>query len=185
MTTTPNPTDKSDPVFVEVVEALRAANHLAQYADYVPKNVPAAGYCSTEHQFSIEAGVIWGLDDAVKAYRAATAKLTPEYLIELSAIAGRLEAAEKTIESYDGWLATMTELQFQLKATQSELAAARGKACSLWMLLDDIDTAEDMAKSDDAAFRTIAHFKHRKRFEIMSGEEIDALSPISQATEKT
>lgn len=36
----------------------------------------------------------------------------------------------------------------------------------LFGLLDDIDTAEDIAKSDDAAFRIMVHRLHRRRFEV-------------------
>jgi hypothetical protein len=36
----------------------------------------------------------------------------------------------------------------------------------LFGLLDDIDTAEDIAKSDDAAFRAMVHRLHRRRFEV-------------------
>lgn len=44
------------------------------------------------------------------------------------------------------------------------------KACaeSLFMLLDDIDTANDMAKSDDKSFRGIVNGLHKRRFDIAS-----------------
>lgn len=36
----------------------------------------------------------------------------------------------------------------------------------LFDLLDDIDTAEDMAKADDAVYREIVKQLHRRRFEV-------------------
>ena len=36
----------------------------------------------------------------------------------------------------------------------------------LFGLLDDIDTAEDIAKNDDKWFRKMAHKAHRRRFEV-------------------
>ena len=36
----------------------------------------------------------------------------------------------------------------------------------LFQLLDNIDTAEDVAKSNDAEFRKIAGKYHRRRFEV-------------------
>lgn len=48
-----------------------ALKGLIEYADLMPKGTPAAGACSTMHQFSISAGAIWGLDERVKAARQA------------------------------------------------------------------------------------------------------------------
>ena len=36
----------------------------------------------------------------------------------------------------------------------------------LFGLLDNIDTAEDVAKSNDEAFRRMVHKHHRRRFDI-------------------
>lgn len=44
------------------------------------------------------------------------------------------------------------------------------------MLLDDIDTASDAAKDNDAFYRERVEFLQRQRFEIMSGEEVDAIA---------
>ena len=49
------------------------------------------------------------------------------------------------------------------------------KAVRLWALLDDIDTASDEAKADNAAYRERVERLQRKRFDIMSGEEWDHL----------
>ena len=42
----------------------------------------------------------------------------------------------------------------------------RGTAEFLWALLDDIDTASDRAKADDAAYRQIVERIQRRRFEV-------------------
>lgn len=49
----------------------KALADLIEYADLMPKKTPAAGGCSTIHQFEISAGAIWGLDERVKKARAA------------------------------------------------------------------------------------------------------------------
>lgn len=36
----------------------------------------------------------------------------------------------------------------------------------LWDLLDNIDTAEDVAKENDKFFRQLVHKHHRRRFEV-------------------
>lgn len=54
-------------------------------------------------------------------------------------------------------------------------------ARKLWMLLDDIDTLDDACRADDAAFRKHTRDTQRKRFNILSGEQMDVLlsSPLS------
>jgi hypothetical protein len=53
-------------------------------------------------------------------------------------------------------------------------AAERQKSLRLWMLLDDIDTADDVAKADDKLYRSICQKHQKKRWEILSEEEVDA-----------
>jgi hypothetical protein len=48
-------------------------------------------------------------------------------------------------------------------------------ARQLWMLLDDIDTLDDACRADDAAFRKHTRDVQRKRFAILSGEQMDVL----------
>jgi hypothetical protein len=45
----------------------------------------------------------------------------------------------------------------------------------LWKLLDDIDTLDDAVKQDDRAFREHTRKIHRKRFDVVDTEEVDAL----------
>lgn len=49
------------------------------------------------------------------------------------------------------------------------------RAARLWALLDDIDTLVDAARSDDAAFRLHVRNIQRRRFAILSGEQVDAI----------
>ena len=49
----------------------------------------------------------------------------------------------------------------------------REKSLKLWMLLDDIDTADDIAKSDDDIYRSLCRQLHKKRWDVLNGDEID------------
>ena len=51
------------------------------------------------------------------------------------------------------------DFEQQLKGLQEE-------RMSLWMLLDNIDTAEDIAKSDDKLFRGLCRNEYPKRWAI-------------------
>ena len=53
-------------------------------------------------------------------------------------------------------------------------AAEREKSVRLWMLLDDIDTADDIAKFDDKLYRRICQSHQKKRWDILSEAEVDA-----------
>jgi hypothetical protein len=53
-------------------------------------------------------------------------------------------------------------------------AAEREKSLRLWMLLDDVDTADDIAKADDAAYRSLCRKAHAKRWGVLTGDEVDA-----------
>ena len=57
-----------------------------------------------------------------------------------------------------------------------ERAAAkeREKTLQLWMLLDDVDTADDIAKSDDDVYRSLCRQAHSKRWAVLTGDEVDA-----------
>jgi hypothetical protein len=50
----------------------------------------------------------------------------------------------------------------------------REKALQLWMLLDDIDTADDIAKADNAVYRSLCRQIHAKRWSVLTGDEVDA-----------
>jgi hypothetical protein len=53
-------------------------------------------------------------------------------------------------------------------------ADEREKSLSLWMLLDDVDTADDIAKANDAIYRNLCRQAHAKRWGILTGDEVDA-----------
>ena len=64
---------------------------------------------------------------------------------------------------------------YQLERFAALVAAAeREKSLRLWMLLDDIDTADDIAKSDDKLYRRICQNHQKKRWDILSEAEVDA-----------
>lgn len=54
-------------------------------------------------------------------------------------------------------------------------ADEREKSLQLWMLLDDVDTADDIAKSDDAVYRSLCRQAHQKRWAVLTGDEVDAI----------
>jgi len=53
-------------------------------------------------------------------------------------------------------------------------ADEREKTLRLWMLLDDVDTADDIAKADDAIYRSLCRQAHAKRWDVLTGDEVDA-----------
>ena len=57
---------------------------------------------------------------------------------------------------------------FKLVATKE-----RAKSLKLWMLLDDIDTADDIAKADDAIYRSLCRQAHKKRWDVLTGDDVD------------
>jgi len=50
----------------------------------------------------------------------------------------------------------------------------REKSLQLWMLLDDVDTADDIAKADHDVYRSLCRQAHEKRWSVLTGDEIDA-----------
>lgn len=60
-------------------------------------------------------------------------------------------------------------------AKEAEVAQLRECAVDLWMMLDDIDTGGDRAKTDDVLYRAIAERTHRRRFSPKYQVVIDAI----------
>jgi hypothetical protein len=54
------------------------------------------------------------------------------------------------------------------------LQAEREKSIQLWMLLDDVDTADDIAKSDYFIYRSLCRQAHAKRWDVLNENEIEA-----------
>ena len=65
-------------------------------------------------------------------------------------------------------------LEYAEKFAALVAAAEREKSLRLWMLLDDVDTADDIAKSDDAVYRSLCRQAHQKRWTVMTDDEVDA-----------
>ena len=58
------------------------------------------------------------------------------------------------------------EHEAQLKAKDDEIERLFGLIKSLWQIIDDIDTYGDMAKSDDAFFRSLVEKKQKERWKL-------------------
>lgn len=54
--------------------------------------------------------------------------------------------------------------------TANDIAALRSAVAFLWDLLDDIDTAGDVAKENDRLYRAIVNAKQRMRFDRVSSD---------------
>ena len=89
--------------------------------------------------------------------------------------AGEIERLTIELAKYKG---ITDKLLHDLDAAASERDALKADAYALWMLLDDIDTADDMAKNSDAIYRSLCQQYQKKRWAIMSGERVDAIAAI-------
>ena len=58
------------------------------------------------------------------------------------------------------------EHEAQLKAKDEEIERLSGLIKSLWQIIDDIDTYGDMAKSNDALFRSLVEKKQKERWKL-------------------
>ena len=91
-----------------------------------------------------------------------------EDIIRMAREAGLVRTGDKWTEPAR-W--GVTEIE---RFAELAIAAERQKSLWLWMLLDDIDTADDIAKVDDKLYRSLCQKHQKKRWEILSGEEVDA-----------
>ena len=94
--------------------------------------------------------------------------MTRDEIIKLAREAGLLRSGDGWTEPYR-WGASEVERFAALVA-----AAEREKSLRLWMLLDDVDTADDIAKADDAIYRSLCRQAHAKRWDVLTGDEVDA-----------
>ena len=80
------------------------------------------------------------------------------------------------LRSGDGWTEPnrwgLTEIE---RFANLAVAYEREKSLRLWMLLDDVDTADDIAKADDAVYRSLCRQAHAKRWAVLTGDEVDAV----------
>jgi hypothetical protein len=73
------------------------------------------------------------------------------------------------------WLKPPEDVIERFKAFEALVRAdEREKTLRLWMLLDDVDTADDIAKADDAIYRSLCRQAHAKRWDVLTGDEVDA-----------
>ena len=95
-------------------------------------------------------------------------EMTREDIIRMALDVG-FESNSLGVTYTSGWLTDLLERFAALVA-----AAEREKSLRLWMLLDDVDTADDIAKADDAIYRSLCRQAHKKRWDVLTGDEIDA-----------
>lgn len=96
----------------------------------------------------------------------------------IDALVTELEAADRDVGRLnDGWHKAngyTLDKAMECNALAAENQKLREQAYRLWMLLDDVDTADDVAKADDKVYRTLCHKYQANRWNIMDGEAIDA-----------
>jgi hypothetical protein len=73
-----------------------------------------------------------------------------------------------TTSNRDGLYAQALEAFAELVAEKE-----REKSLKLWMLLDDVDTADDIAKTDDAIYRSLCRQAHKKRWNVLTEDDVD------------
>lgn len=73
-------------------------------------------------------------------------------------------------ESNREYVAANTELKNALDAAVAKMEAAQKDRLELWRHLDNIDSADDFARSDDAKYRRIVHSWVKRRFHISSSD---------------
>ena len=61
---------------------------------------------------------------------------------------------------------TKEHYEAQLKAKDEEIERLFGLITSLWQIIDDIDTYGDIAKSNDALFRSLVEKKQKERWKL-------------------
>ena len=72
------------------------------------------------------------------------------------------------------WIDTWEVNPYMQRFAALVAAAEREKSLQLWMLLDDVDTADDIAKTDEAIYRSLCRQAHAKRWSLLNGDEVDA-----------
>ena len=94
--------------------------------------------------------------------------MTKEEMIELAREALKQEPRED-------WNSTAWVFADETLEAFAKLVAAkeRAKSLKLWMLLDDVDTADDIAKADDAIYRSLCRQAHKKRWDVLTGDDVD------------
>jgi hypothetical protein len=94
--------------------------------------------------------------------------LTKDDIIRLAREAGMLRSGDGWTEPHRWGVAEIERF------ANLAIAHEREKSLRLWMLLDDVDTADDIAKADDAVYRSLCRKAHAKRWGVLTGDEVDA-----------
>ena len=97
--------------------------------------------------------------------------MTQDEIIELAKQAGLMADGEMWFSPTYG----SGDVHISHLETFAKLVAEkeREKSLKLWMLLDDIDTADDIAKSDDDIYRSLCRQLHKKRWDVLTGDDVD------------
>lgn len=83
-------------------------------------------------------------------------------------------AEQSSLSRQDWWKDDEALKRFAEQVREEAQAEEREKLLRLWMLLDDVDTADDIAKTDDAVYRSLCRQAHGKRWNVMTSAEVDA-----------
>jgi hypothetical protein len=94
--------------------------------------------------------------------------LTKDDIIRMAREAGMLRSGDGWTEPHRWGVAEIERF------ANLAIAHEREKSLRLWMLLDDVDTADDIAKADDAVYRSLCRKAHAKRWGVLTGDEVDA-----------
>jgi hypothetical protein len=93
--------------------------------------------------------------------------MTQDEIIEMARQAGLHVATDVN------WM-PIIGLEYAEKLIKLAKQQEREKSLQLWMLLDDVDTADDIAKADDVIYRSLCKQAHAKRWSVLTSDEVDA-----------
>jgi len=91
--------------------------------------------------------------------------MTQDEIIEMAKQAGAVYSNDHAASLLDDEIIIFAKLVAQHE---------REKSLKLWMLLDDIDTADDIAKTDHDTYRRLCRNTQQKRWAVLSESEVDA-----------
>lgn len=91
-----------------------------------------------------------------------------------------IESAKATEEYFNYMLERERQLQIKLDTAVKALEKKKDEVQTLWMLLDDIDTLDDAARENDAAFRKNCYEIQQKRWLIADSFSKAVLANIKE-----
>ena len=98
--------------------------------------------------------------------------MTQEDIIKLAREAASEDGATRPDKNIVLYAAKTSK--FLERFAELVIAAEREKSLQLWLLLDDVDTADDIAKADDAFYRALCRQAHEKRWAVLNTDEVEA-----------